>query len=192
MAIYIAIGCLAFVCFGIFDLNKIRFMHKSTSIWVILGSLIISFSTVKIIISTYSMQISTLLQWFELLLAILALFLTVYTIFFAVSFKKTYIETEKGNTVVNTGMYALCRHPGVIWFFFFYLLLGLAFSNKVLLTATLVWTFLDIVYVYAQDRWIFPIMLEGYYTYKKQVPFLIPNFTSLRNCISPLLEKVFK
>ncbi len=81
---------------------------------------------------------------------------------------------------------------GVIWFFFFYLFLGLAFNNKVLLTATLVWTFLDIVYVYAQDRWIFPIMLEGYYTYKKQVPFLIPNFTSFRNCISPLLEKVFK
>lgn len=192
MVIFIATGCLAFICFGIFDLNKIKFMDKNINFLVILGSLILVLSTIAIIVSDFSAKISTTLERAGFLLAILALLLLIYTIFGAIPFKKTYLNTQKGNTVVNTGMYALCRHPGVIWFFLFYLLLGLAFSNKVMLTATLVWTSLDIVYVYIQDRWIFPIMLEGYYAYKKQVPFLIPDITSLRNCMSPLLKKVFK
>lgn len=192
MVIFIATGCLAFICFGIFDLNKIKFMDKNINFLVILGSLILVLSTIAIIVSDFSAKISTTLERAGFLLAILALLLLIYTIFGAIPFKKTYLNTQKGNTVVNTGMYALCRHPGVIWFFLFYLLLGLAFSNKVMLTATLVWTSLDIVYVYIQDRWIFPIMLEGYYAYKKQVPFLIPDIASFRNCMSPVLKKVFK
>ena len=192
MVIFIAIGCLAFICFGIFDLNKIKYMHKTINSLVILGSLVITFSTVMIIISNYSMRISTLLQWILLLSAIFALFLMIYTIFFAVSFKKTYIETNKGNTVVNTGMYALCRHPGVFWFFLFYLFLGLAFSNKLLLIAGFVWTSIDVIYVYIQDRWIFPIILEDYHAYQKQVPFLLPNKTSLRMVCHQCWEKVIK
>jgi protein-S-isoprenylcysteine O-methyltransferase Ste14 len=124
-----------------------------------------------------------------LILAILALLLMIYTIFSAVSFKKTYLETQKRNTVVTTGMYALCRHPGVLWFFLFYCLSGLAFNNQLLLIAAMIWTLLDIVYVYIQDRWIFPIILEDYHIYQQQVPFIIPNLTSLQHSLASLLGK---
>ncbi len=180
MVIFIATGCLAFICFGIFDVNKIKFMSKNTNILVVFGSLSLALSTVAIIASPQSSRISTPWQWLGLGFAILALLVLIYTIFGAVPFKKTYIETNKRNTVVNTGMYALCRHPGVLWFFLFYFLMGLSLKNGVLLTAAFIWTFLDIVYVYIQDRWIFPIILNNYYIYQKQVPFLIPTMASIR------------
>ncbi|HPT70013.1 MAG TPA: DUF1295 domain-containing protein [Syntrophomonas sp.] len=192
MVIFIAIGCLAFICFGIFDLNKIKFMHKNVNLLVILGSVILSLCTIAIIISDSSTKISTLLQRVELLSALLSLVLLVYSIFGAVQFKETYMETGKRNGVVDTGIYALCRHPGVLWFFLFYLFLGLAFSNKVLLIAGFVWTSLDVIYVYIQDRWIFPIILEDYHAYQKQVPFLLPNKTSLRMVCHQCWEKVIK
>lgn len=190
--IYIAVGCLAFICYVIFDLNKIKFIHRYINVLFIFGSAVLFLCTVAIIASNHSKRISAPLQWLALLLAFLSLILLIYTIFGAIPFKKTYIETKKGNTVVDTGMYALCRHPGVLWFFFFYILLSLAFRNKLLLTAALVWTCLDIIYVYIQDRWLFPIILEDYQTYQKQVPFLKPNMTSLRNCMSSLRGKVIK
>jgi protein-S-isoprenylcysteine O-methyltransferase Ste14 len=181
MVNFIATGCLAFICFGLFDINKIKFRCRNISILVLLGSLSLALSTVAIIISPQSTRISTPWQWLELGFAFLALFLLIYTIFGAVPFKKTYIEIGKRNTVVKTGMYAFCRHPGVLWFFLFYVLTGLAFKNEILLIAAFVWTFLDIIYVYIQDRWIFPIILEDYHIYQKQVPFLIPNMTSIRS-----------
>ncbi|HPF20354.1 MAG TPA: hypothetical protein PLC88_03360 [Syntrophomonas sp.] len=186
---FIFAGSLAFICFAIFDLNKIRFISKNMNILVVLGSFILAFSTMAIIISPHSIRISTLWQWLALILAILVLLLMIYTIFGAVSFKKTYLETQKGNTVVTTGMYALCRHPGVLWFFLFYCLSGLAFNNQLLLIAAIIWTLLDIVYVYIQDRWIFPIILEDYHIYQQQVPFIIPNLTSLQHSLASLLGK---
>jgi protein-S-isoprenylcysteine O-methyltransferase Ste14 len=189
MVIFIALGCLAFICFAIFDLNKIKFMYEKINLLVVLGSIDLSFCTIAIIISDSSTKISTPLQWLELLLAMIALILLIYTIFGAVQFKETYIETGKRNTVVSTGVYAFCRHPGVFCFFFFYLFLGLAFNNNVLLTAAFLWTSLDVIYVYIQDRWIFPIILKDYQTYQEQVPFLIPNKTSLRHGMSSMLGK---
>lgn len=189
MVSFIFAGSLAFICFAIFDLNKIRFISKNMNILVVLGSFILAFSTMAIIISPHSIRITTLWQWLALILAILALLLMIYTIFSAVSFKKTYLETQKRNTVVTTGMYALCRHPGVLWFFLFYCLSGLAFNNQLLLIAAMIWTLLDIVYVYIQDRWIFPIILEDYHIYQQQVPFIIPNLTSLQHSLASLLGK---
>lgn len=181
MVNFIAIGCLAFVCYGIFDLNKIKFIHKRTNILVILGSVALAFSTLAIACGEHSAAISTLLHWIELLGSMLALVLLIYSIFGAIPLKPTYLDTRKGNTVVNTGMYSLCRHPGVIWFFLFYFLLSLALRNTLMFKAALVWTCLDIIYVYIQDRWIFPIILEDYQAYQEQVPFLIPKLTGFRS-----------
>ena len=106
-----------------------------------------------------------------------------YALFIALPFQKTYMEIEKDNKVIDKGMYALCRHPGVLWFFFFYLFLWLASGKMIIMWAGIIWTIMDIIHVYVQERWLFPKNLRGYDQYQKRVPFLIPNARSIKQFI---------
>jgi protein-S-isoprenylcysteine O-methyltransferase Ste14 len=155
-----------------------------------LGLLLLSFCTIALIIGSFKIsKIFSTWQWLAGTLSFISLLLLVYTLFLEIPFTKTYIETTKRNAVVNTGMYALCRHPGAIWVFLFYIFLALASGNKLLLWAAVTWTVLNTIYVYIQDRWIFPIILNDYQSYQKNVPFLIPNLKSIRNCVISLQGK---
>lgn len=189
MMIYISIGCVAFILMLIFDLNKIRLDHRYLNSLFMAGILLLLFCSAAIALNDYNSQILTFWKWITGILALFSLILLIYTLFGAIPFKKTYIEYERNN-VVHTGIYALCRHPGVLWFFFFYLFLALTLESRLMLIAALVWTFMDLVYVFIQDRWIFPITLDNYQTYKKEVPFLLPNLSSFRNCINYYWGKV--
>ncbi|MGI6685579.1 MAG: hypothetical protein ACOX47_08970 [Bacillota bacterium] len=118
------------------------------------------------------------------ILAAISLLLIPYALFFALPFRKTYIETENKNTVVDQGMYALCRHPGVMWFFFFYFFLWLTSGKMTVMWAGMIWTIMDIIHVYVQDRWLFPKTLIGYDSYQEKVPFLVPNLKSIKQLLS--------
>ena len=185
--IFIIIGCIAFIFLYIFDLNKIVFLHRNINICFAVGLLLLVFSTMGILLGSFeNFEVSISLQLFFGAMSISSLLLIIYSLFFALPFGKTYIEVEKGNTVVDTGMYALCRHPGVIWFFFFYLFLWLASGKMMIMWAGIIWTGMDIVHVYVQDRWLFPKNLNGYDSYKNKVPFLVPNLASIKKSISSL------
>lgn len=185
--IFIAIGCFAFVFFYIFDLNKIIFLHKTFNICFATGVAFLIFSTLGILFGDFE-QIETAsgLRIIFSGLSIVSLLLMLYSLFFALPFGKTYMGMEKENNVVDTGMYALCRHPGVIWFFFFYLFLWLASGIKIIFWAAFIWTVMDIIHVYVQDRWLFPKTLKRYELYKKNVPFLIPDFNSIKRMFMTL------
>ena len=183
---YIVLGCLAFILFYIFDLNKIKFRSKYINICFGAGLVILGFCTFAILVRNYELMNSHY-QLIWGIMAIISLILMLSTLFFWLPFDKTYIRTEQSN-VVSTGMYALCRHPAVIWFFFFYLFLWLTSGNIMVLWAGTTWTVMDIIYVYIQDRWIFPLILTGYTTYQQKVPFLIPNINSIKNCIATIYK----
>ena len=53
-------------------------------------------------------------------------------------------------------MYALCRHPGILWFFLLYLLLGLAMTPSPLLYHGLFYSLCNFLYAVFQDLWTFP------------------------------------
>lgn len=179
--IYIFTGCLSFVFFYIFDLNKIKFKKRSFNIFFAAGIALMAVSTVGVLFeSNRFFEFSTALKLLFGTLSIVSLFMILYSLFFALPFHKTYIDTKKGEAVINTGMYTLCRHPGVIWFFFFYLFLLLASGRIMMIWAAIIWITMDIIYVYIQDRWLFPKTLNGYEEYKSEVPFLIPNLASIR------------
>ena len=58
--------------------------------------------------------------------AALAFAALIYCLFFALPFEQTYADQDSGSRVCRSGVYALCRHPGVLCFAVMYLLLGLA------------------------------------------------------------------
>ena len=81
-----------------------------------------------------------------LILAILFLGLLIYTLFFALPFEETYIEQDAHKTY-DKKMYALCRHPGVLWFAGFYFCLWLSLGTKPLLAMAVWFSFLNFCYI---------------------------------------------
>jgi protein-S-isoprenylcysteine O-methyltransferase Ste14 len=119
-------------------------------------------------------------------MALISFLLMFYTLFFSLPFTETYIKLNKNNNVVDTGMYSLCRHPGVLWFAFFFLFLWLASGKTIMMWAGIIWTGLNILLVYIEDTIIFPKELIGYNEYKKRVPFILPNYRTIKKTISTL------
>lgn len=88
--------------------------------------------------------------------------------------------------MVAQGVYALCRHPGILWFTALYFCLWQAFGGKLLCLAFVLFSGLDFLYAVIQDRYIFPLQIEGYNRYKTETPFLIPTRQSFGRCLSTL------
>jgi protein-S-isoprenylcysteine O-methyltransferase Ste14 len=189
--IFISIGCLAFIFLYIFDFNKIIFVHRNINICFAVGLLLLAFSTMGILLGNFeSFEVTLPFRLLFGVLSIISLLLLVYSLFFWLPFGGTYIEVKKDNTVVDTGMYALCRHPGAIWVFSFYLFLWLASGKMMMLWAGIIWTVMNTILVYVEDRWIFPKILNGYDHYKTTVPFLIPSLTGCKKNILFYLRKI--
>jgi protein-S-isoprenylcysteine O-methyltransferase Ste14 len=114
-----------------------------------------------------------------LVLAAAAFAATVYTLFFALPFSDTYVS-QQVNTVCDRGMYALCRHPGVLWLTLTYLFLAIAWGNGQVWRLGVLYSCLNLGYVWIQDRWTFPRTFPDYPAYRKQTPFLIPTAQSIQ------------
>ena len=81
------------------------------------------------------------------------------------------------------GVYALCRHPGVLWFAgFYFCLAGFLGSGKAMgaFGVLIVW---NILYIFYQDRIVFPETFSNYGAYQQTTPFLIPDRNSTAACI---------
>lgn len=185
------IGGLAFLLFIIYDLEQAGVLdkrfHSVVRLFFLLGFLLLAFSTMHIA----GLQAAVYTSWtfcavFFLGCALCFLLLLVYTLFFALPFQETYVVQDVGHKVCAQGMYALCRHPGVLWFTGFYLSLWFALSGFQLLCLALWYSCLNLCYVVFQDSYTFPKIFFDYAHYKQQVPFLIPNRKSVRQCLSTL------
>ena len=182
--IYILLGFVAFLFFVIYDINSIIFKHKILNGCFFVGVFLITFATVGIIITTRDLIMIDFIGMGILgMLAVIFFYLLIYTLFFALPFKNTYIETEGSPKVYKNGVYALCRHPGVLWFTGFYIFLGLALKIPLLLTAAVIFSLLNILYVVFQDQWTFIKVFDNYDKYKKDTPFLFPSLKSIKCCL---------
>lgn len=182
---YLGIGILVFSFYILYDVNSVlwnqRFLHLS----FLIGTVLLTGATVWQVKD--ALQAGMLGSWFGLWLLLAAAFLVllIYTLFFALPFDETYIQSASGKAVVyQEGMYALCRHPGVLWLALFYVCLGMAFRPSDLIQAGICYSLLDLLYVIIQDVWTFPHTFEDYESYKVSTPFLIPNQKSIRRAFT--------
>ena len=105
--------------------------------------------------------------------------LLIYSIFIEIPLKSTYIQSSASLGLIDTGTYALTRHPGLLWFAGF--TLGLYFARPAAVTALAggVWLLADVLLIVVQDHYFFPKTIPGYSTYKETTPFLWPTRKSL-------------
>lgn len=179
-------GILGFGLLMVYDLNSVIWRRKILHSFFSLGSFLIVVSTIVGVSDAgrENGNVKDSLGWFVLAATFLGVL--VYTLFFALPFKETYQngeDSEEKSKVCSHGMYALCRHPGVLWFFFFYLCLSIGMESAKLLGTGMVYSFCNFLYVVFQDRYTFPKVLEGYEEYKKDVPFLIPDKKSIARAV---------
>ena len=117
---------------------------------------------------------------FALAGVVIALAGLVYTLFFALPFSATYVQQSTGRKAYTEGIYALCRHPGVLWLGGFYGFLWLTFGGWDWFLAAVLFTAADGVYAWWQDRRVFPRSIADYLEYQKRTPFLLPTRDSIR------------
>ncbi|QUO39433.1 hypothetical protein KFE19_08135 [Dysosmobacter sp. Marseille-Q4140] len=121
--------------------------------------------------------------WFRaavLLLGVMFLALLVYTLFFALPAAASYARPGEKRRACTTGVYALCRHPGVLWFAGVYGCLWLAAGLPLWEAALLCGV--NVGLVLFEDRCVFPALLEGYEAYQAATPFLLPGRRRGRSC----------
>ena len=188
----IALGTIAFILYMIYDLEQAGFIsyhfHKITKGFFTVGSAFLVAATMMLLwkIDIFHTE-RGMKQFFFLILTILFLGLLIYTLFFALPFEETYV-TQDAHKTYDKKMYALCRHPGVLWFAGFYFCLWLAFGGKSLLVMAVWFSFLNFCYIILQDCYTFPKIFSDYDDYKRRVPFLIPDGKSLKRCLETFKE----
>ncbi len=170
-------GCLAFAGFFLGDYNDWRWSHPFLRGCFPLSLLLLSVVTVmQCIRAPKALPLPVRLIGGACGLVFLGLL--IYTLFFALPAKEAYAQQETGRKACTHGVYALCRHPGVLWFIGLYLSLGLCFGLP--LRTTLLYSALNILLVLFEDRCVFPSQLQGYEAYRQTTPFLIPTPSSFR------------
>lgn len=179
--IWVIGGCAAFLPLYVFDLLKMRRSGGKTGLFFALGYGGIFVCTMGVLFQNGFM----LKQWGWLLPGGAAFLMMTGALFFALPFSKTYVKAET-NQVVDVGLYALCRHPGVLFFALMYFFLWLACGRVTMLAVMFLWTAMDVLHVWVQDRWLFPKTLEGYGQYQQTTPFLIPTAASFHRCLKTL------
>lgn len=161
-------GIAAFALFIAFDLNKIRWHRPIYNSLFPMGGLLLALST------TMCMRACEFHLGAALAGAVLSAAALIYALFFALPFESTYKESGSLG-LVNRGIYGMCRHPGFWPFLLLYIFLYLSFPGRAMLSAAIIFPICNLIYIIIQDKYIFPLYIEGYDSYKSAVPFLFPR-----------------
>ena len=178
------LGTAGFVLFLLYDINSYTINHKLLRSGFAAGAVLIAASTV---ISCYRAwrlgAFSGIGDWILLICSILAFGALLYCLFFALPFQETYTNPQNGRRTCTCGIYAACRHPGVICFFAMYLFLGIAALPAGLLLTGIWFSVLNCGYAWFQDKVTFPRTFCDYESYRRKVPFMLPTRNSIRRAI---------
>lgn len=168
------LGIAAFLLFVLGDYNDAFLRKKSLKPCFAVGTIMLCVDT------ACSLDISEAkIVW--IIFAALFLYFLYRSLFGSFSNSEAYAEAPQERKVYDTGLYTLCRHPGVLFFTGLYLCLH--FGLKLPLADTVTYIVLNIILVFLEDRIFFPKFLSGYEEYKKAVPFLIPTKDSIKNSL---------
>jgi protein-S-isoprenylcysteine O-methyltransferase Ste14 len=172
------LGILGFLLLFVFDLLSMNYKRKSKYLFMVLGVVSLIVGTILIIRRDTSFILPSSVRILFGVMTIPFLLLLIYSVVIEVG-KNTY---QYNNTpkLITTGTYALSRHPGVLWLFGLYLSLSFTFAHTGLLVAAFLFTVVNTLYVYIQEKLIFIHIFDDYRMYQSQTPFIIPNSKSLK------------
>lgn len=184
---YIIMGSISFLLFLLYDINSVKMKLRLIQGSFFIGFFLLIAATVGIAKTSFEQSPHSTFRIAVFgLIALFFLLLLLYTLFFAIPFGDTYIRTDSPPVTCRSGVYALSRHPGVLWFMGFYLFLWLSAGGNLLLIAGIIFSFFNLTYIIVQDRWTFMKTFVDYSDYRSTTPFLFPTHHSIRRCFITL------
>ena len=185
---YILVGIAGFLIIHLCDPVAIkRIPVVKTIVWVA-GSGLLVYALVMISLWPDRLSLPIWSTWLGWALLSVSTLLFLCSLFISLPFRKTYLATGVGEKLITGGLYALARHPGVLWYILLILSLILASKSVLLLIAAPIFILLDIAAVVLQDMFFFGRMFAGYESYRRQTPMLVPNRKSIRAFINSLRQ----
>ncbi len=167
------LGILSFFLFFLYDWNRVFRKNNWMRPWFAMGNLLLAAVAVRMLLKALSENGINGKIW--ICIGSIFLIILIYTLYFALPFDSTYCQEADGHKVCRTGMYGWCRHPGIWWFLGMFVSFGMAAGGGDALWLGLVLSFLNLLYAWYQDRWIFVLEFSDYEDYRREVPFLIPG-----------------
>ena len=178
---YCIIGTIGYLLFLIYDLNEIKQLHNILKTTFFLGLLIQLVATLGLfIVNLRYLEFSVL----GFSLSLLGFGFLIYSLFFALPFEATYIKAGEARKVYDRGVYAMSRHPGVVFYIIFYIGLYILEPNRITASTYMIWSLLNLSYIIFQDLWTFPRTFDDYDNYRHKTPFLIPTIKSIKSYIN--------
>ena len=185
--ISLCLGTAGFFLYLLYDINSFKWQHSLPRSFFMLGTLLVGAATLLDLHTAIMMHaFSGIADVLLLIGGILCFAALIYCLFFALPFKATYTEQTNDRRVYDGGVYALCRHPGILCFFGMYLLLGAAALPSDLLMHGMAFSLMNLAYAWFQDRITFPRTFCDYEAYQKKIPFLIPTGESIRLAVETI------
>ena len=179
------LGTLGFALFLLYDVNSVTARRRALNALFPAGCALVCAATALLFYGAAAAgALRTAGSAALLALGALCFALLLYSLFFALPFSDTYVDPQAQRRVYDGGVYALCRHPGVLCFFFTYLFWGLAAPGTPFLRTGMIFSLLNLLYALFQDRWSFPRTFADYAEYRERVPFLIPTGASIRATVT--------
>jgi len=186
--IYVAIGCLGFLVIHLFDIVSLKRLPVAKPFTWALGSSLLIYALMMAYLQPHKLPLPIWSTWLGWALFTISVLLLIYSLFINLPFRKTYIATDVSGKLIRTGLYALVRHPGVHWFTLLMLSLILVSRSSLLLIAAPIFILLDIVLVIVQDKFFFSRMFDGYDSYRRETPMLVPNRHSINAFLHSLKQ----
>ncbi|RHV30114.1 hypothetical protein DXB59_16755 [Ruminococcus sp. OM05-10BH] len=176
------LGVLGFLCYFLYDVNSVGRIAGWMNRLFMIGTILIVVATSVLFWKRRSVLFQTPMDLLWMAGGVFFLYLLIYTLFFALPFDETYVKESRYRKAYTEGVYALCRHPGVLWFAGMYLFAALLWKSLEGLIFFVVMVILNIFYVIFQDYYSFPKTFSNYREYQRSTPFLIPNRKSIQQC----------
>ena len=180
------VGIIAFALFVLNDLNDLLDFGKAFKILFWIGSALLLISVIYQCI-TGSVHTSAAGFVLAAVFALVFLVLMLYSLFGSFSVEEGYLNPGAKRLVYTKKMYALCRHPGVLWFAFLMICLYFMGLN---IFAAVTYALLNIALAAFEDIVVFPGMLSGYDEYRRRTRFLIPDIRGIKACINDFKGKM--
>lgn len=174
---------IAYLLYFLYDWCTVKKQMPSVSRWFFpLGTLFVGIATVFLLQQSIRCFVIAPFSIFSLLLA----FVFGYFLFDSLVLslpKGTYTDPDAPRKVFRGRMYALCRHPGVLWYCCMYLALWAAAPSTAGAIQCFALCLGNILYMFLQDIWTFPAVFSDYNDYKNETPLFFPTRKSILACI---------
>lgn len=186
---WLGLGALAFGLMVLADYGQVLRGRRGAGMLFPLGGALLIAATAALLVRRWRTAPPGPGSLFWFAGSALMLLLLLYTLFFALPAGGSSAATAQKDELrplVDTGVFALCRHPGVLFLGGFYACLWGALGGWALGLAFVLFTLLDAAYAAWQGETVFPRSIRGYAAYRAATPRFIPTPGSLRRCLHTL------